>query len=109
MDWLQSLAAVGLVAVLLILTVSVLRPGGGRNALTSLRAKFGTSVLRRLRRDESLALTSGHHLHVVVFDGRSFLIATHSRGASLLAGPPADFRAVMANAAEGFSEPEGSR
>jgi len=63
--------------------------------------RLGTSS-RRLELVERLPLTSSHSLHLIQFDGRPYLVATHPQGALVAsASSKGDFASVFADSADG--------
>jgi hypothetical protein len=98
MDATRTMLALGLVLSLLAGALWALRRGGRPVAirLTGLRLRAISG--KKLRRVEALGLTQHHQLHLVEWDGRSLLIATHPSGASLVFQPARDFGGEFENA-----------
>jgi flagellar biogenesis protein FliO len=65
---------------------------------------------RRLQLVERLPLTSSHSLHLIQFDGRPYLVATHPQGASLAAASGSgDFATVFASSMSNTTAADGGQ
>jgi flagellar biogenesis protein FliO len=90
MDAVRQILAVVLVFALLgVLLWAVRRTGGTLSLRHALRFTRSAGRVRALQSVERLALTPQHSLHVVRWNGREMMVATHPQGCSVLnAGAP---------------------
>src|SRR5260370_41239992 len=80
----QILAVVLVFALLGVLLWTVRRAGGTFSLRRALSFTRGAGRTRALQSIERLALTPQHSLHVVRWNGREMMVATHPHGCSVL-------------------------
>lgn len=85
--WLLTIVVTGTAGFWLVRS-ALPRWGGGGGHLSRLRSHLHRST-RRLLCKESVRLTPQHTLHLVEWEGRTFVVACHPSGATLMPDPAA--------------------